>query len=197
MVKISDKGVDELLPEPRLFPEASAIAFSEALKNIENVPPQKSPLISPAVIGALSGSAHIFQPQAVFQLTFGQALLPTRIGATTTIMQMRPQSTATCHSAWSGPSGGRGGGRSGGRPGGRPGGGGGGPGGGPIVGAGHGMGGGGSNGGMKGNPPTIFSGDQSKSDDFLREFKIYQMANSQNNSMLILLDWIELAISFI
>ena len=60
MVKISDKGVNEPLPEPGLFPEASAIAFSEALKNIENVPPPKSPLISPAAIGALSGSAHIF-----------------------------------------------------------------------------------------------------------------------------------------
>ena len=50
---------------------------------------------------------------------------------------------------------------------------------------------------MKGNPPTIFSGDRSKSDDFLREFKIYQMANSQNNSMLVPLDQIGLAISFI
>ena len=50
---------------------------------------------------------------------------------------------------------------------------------------------------MKGNPPTIFTGDQSKSDDFLREFKIYCMANSQNNSMLVPLDRIGLAISFI
>ena len=50
---------------------------------------------------------------------------------------------------------------------------------------------------MKGNPPTIFSGDRSKSDDFLREFKIYRMANSQNNSMLVPLDRIGLAISFI
>ena len=114
MVKISDKGVDEPLPEPRLFPEASAIAFSKALKNIENVPPQKSPLISPAAIGALSSLAHIFQPQAVFQPTFRQVLLPTRIGATTMITQTRSQSATARHPAWSGPSGGRGGGGSGG-----------------------------------------------------------------------------------
>ena len=50
---------------------------------------------------------------------------------------------------------------------------------------------------MKGNPPTIFTGDRSKSDNFLREFKIYHMANSQNNSMLVPLDRIGLAISFI
>jgi hypothetical protein len=62
MVKISDKGMNKPLPKPGLFPEASTIAFSKALKNIENVPPLKSPLISPAAIGALSGSAHIFQP---------------------------------------------------------------------------------------------------------------------------------------
>ena len=66
MVKISDKGVDEPLPEPELFPEASVIAFFKALKNIENASPSKSPLILPTVIGALSGIAHIFQPQAIF-----------------------------------------------------------------------------------------------------------------------------------
>ena len=60
IVKISDKGVDEPLPDPGLFPEASAIALSEAVKNLEDVPLAKSPLITPAAIGALSGSAHIF-----------------------------------------------------------------------------------------------------------------------------------------
>lgn len=189
MVKISNKGVDEPLPKPRLFPEASAIAFSEALKNIENIPPLKLPLISPAAIRALSRSAHIFQPQAIFQPSFGQMSLPARIGAatTTTFMQMHPQSAATHHPVWSRP-GSRCGSGSGGGP---SGGGGSGPsgrGGGPGGGGGHTAGGGGSNGGMKGNPPTIFSGDRSKSDDFLREFKIYRMANSQNNSMLIPLD---------
>ena len=183
MVKISDKGVDEPLPKPRLFPKVSAIAFSEALKNIENIPPQKSPLISPTAIGALSGSAHIFQPQATFQPSFGQTSFPTMIGAATTTMttKTRPQSAAARHPVWSGPGSGHssGGGTSGG-PGG---GGGGGPGGsrgsGPGGGGGrHAAGGGRSNRGMKGNPPSIFHGDRSKSDDFLREFKIYQMANS-------------------
>ena len=62
IVKISDKGVDEPLPDPGLFPEASAIALSEAMKNFEDVPPAKFPLITSAAIGALSGAAHIFQP---------------------------------------------------------------------------------------------------------------------------------------
>ena len=114
MVKILDKGIGKPLPEPGLFPEASAIAFSKALKNIEDVPAQKSPLISPAAIGALSSSAHIFQPQAIFQPTFRQVSLPTRIGAATTITQTRSQSATARHLAWSGPSGGRGGGGSGG-----------------------------------------------------------------------------------
>ena len=94
IVKISDKGIDDPLPDPGLFPEASAIALSEAVKNIEDVPPAKSPLITPAAIGALSGSAHIFQPQATFQPTFGQTSLPAMIGATTTKTQTRPQSAA-------------------------------------------------------------------------------------------------------
>ena len=76
MVKISDKGIDEPLPEPRLFPEASTIAFSKALKNIENIPPQKLPLISPAAIGALSSSAHIFQLQAVFSADLWTSVTP-------------------------------------------------------------------------------------------------------------------------
>jgi hypothetical protein len=29
------------------------------------------------------------------------------------------------------------------------------------------------NGGLKGNPPTVFAGDRSKSDQFLKEFRIY------------------------
>ena len=94
IVKISDKGVNEPLPDPGLFPEASTIALSEAVKNLKEVPLAKSPLITPAAIGALSGAAHIFQPQATFQPTFGQPSLPAMIGATTTQTQTRPQSTA-------------------------------------------------------------------------------------------------------
>ena len=94
IVKISDKGVNEPLPDPGLFPEASTIALSEAVKNLKEVPLAKSPLITPAAIGALSGAAHIFQPQATFQPTFRQPSLPAMIGATTTQTQTRPQSTA-------------------------------------------------------------------------------------------------------
>jgi hypothetical protein len=93
IVKILDKGIDELLLDPRLFSESSAIAFSEALRNIEDVSPVKSPLITPAAIGALFRAAHIFQLQAVFQPTFGQASLPARIRATAT------QTTVQLHSA--------------------------------------------------------------------------------------------------
>ena len=66
IIKISDRGIDEPLPDPGLFPEASAIALSEAVKNFKDIPPAKSPLITSAAIGALSGAAHIFQPQATF-----------------------------------------------------------------------------------------------------------------------------------
>jgi hypothetical protein len=43
-----------------LFPESSAIAFFKAMKNIEDILPPKSLLITPTAIGALSGTAHIF-----------------------------------------------------------------------------------------------------------------------------------------
>jgi hypothetical protein len=50
---------------------------------------------------------------------------------------------------------------------------------------------------MKGNAPTVFSGDQTKSDKFLREFRIYQMANRENPAMNHALDRIGIAISYI
>ena len=188
IIKISDKGIDKPLPDPGLFPEASAIVLLEAVKNFEDVPPAKSPLLTPAAISALSRAAHIFQPQATFQPTFGQPSLPAMIGATTTWTQTRPQSTAaryTVHGhgggglGGSGPSGSGGGGGSPGSGGsGLEGGGGSGP---PRVGpAGSGAtgGDGGSNGGMKGNPPTIFASNRFKSDDFLWEFKIYRVTIS-------------------
>ena len=83
MVKISNKRINKLLPEPGLFPEASAIAFFKALKNFEDTPPPKSPLISPVAIRALSGTTHIFQPQAVFQPSFRQMSFPAMISTTT------------------------------------------------------------------------------------------------------------------
>ena len=41
-------------------------------------------------------------------------------------------------------------------------------------------GGGGNGGGMRGNPPAVFTGDRSKSDEFLEDFKVYRMANQGN-----------------
>jgi hypothetical protein len=79
MVKITDKDFSNLLPDPGLFPEASAIAFNEVMRNINEDPPPPSPLISAAAIGALSRTATIFQPQP----TFGQASL-TKVATTTT-----------------------------------------------------------------------------------------------------------------
>ena len=162
IVKISDKGVDEPLPDPGLFPKSSTITFSKAMKNMEDAPPTKSPLILPAAIGALSGAAHIFQPQATFQPTFGQTSFPTMIEATTMVTATRPQSATTQYTASSRCGGG------GSRPSGGGGSGSGGGGRGPARGDGsRAAGGGGTNGGMKGNPPTVFSGDQSKSYDFI------------------------------
>ena len=60
IVKILDKGIDKPLPNLGLFLEASAIALSEAVKNFKDVSPAKSPLITPAAIGVLSGAAYIF-----------------------------------------------------------------------------------------------------------------------------------------
>jgi hypothetical protein len=88
MVKITDKDFSDPLPDPGLFPEASAIAFSEAMRNIDDNPPPPSPLISAAAIGALSGTAHIFQPQP----TFGQPSL-TKV-ATMTTKVFHPQHPA-------------------------------------------------------------------------------------------------------
>ena len=54
-------------------------------------------------------------------------------------------------------------------------------------------GGGGSNGGgMRGNPPAVFTGDRSKSDEFLEDFKVYRMANQGNQTMRIPLERVAL-----
>jgi hypothetical protein len=96
MVKITNKDFSNPLPDLGLFPEASAIAFSEAMRNIDDNPPPPSPLISAVAIGALSGTSHIFQPQP----TFGQPSL-TKVATTTTKVFhpqhpafIRPKSTA-------------------------------------------------------------------------------------------------------
>ena len=60
------------------------------------------------------------------------------------------------------------------------------------VGIAQGGGGSGSNGGMCRNPPTNFTGDRSKSDEFLKDFKVYRMANQGNQTMRIPLERVAL-----
>ena len=52
-------------------------------------------------------------------------------------------------------------------------------------------------GGMHGNPPTIFTGDRSKSNEFLEDFKVYRMANQGNQTMWIPLKRVALILTYI
>ena len=56
---------------------------------------------------------------------------------------------------------------------------------------------GGANGGLKGNMPTVFDGDRSKSDQFLREFCILMMSNRGHHAIMVPLDRIGVALSYI
>ena len=58
-------------------------------------------------------------------------------------------------------------------------------------------GGGGSNGGMHGNPPAVFNGNRSKSDEFLKDFKVYRMANQGNQTMRVPLERVALILTYI
>ena len=58
-------------------------------------------------------------------------------------------------------------------------------------------GGGGNGGGMRGNPPAIFTGDRSKSDEFLEDFKVYRMANQGNQTMRVPLERVALILTYI
>ena len=58
-------------------------------------------------------------------------------------------------------------------------------------------GGGGNGGGMRGNPPTVFTGDHSKSDEFLEDFKVYRMANQGNQTMRVPLERVALILTYI
>ena len=102
------------------------------------------------------------------------------------------------------PSGSGGGGRGG--PAGGPGGPGGGPGGPSGLGGGRpgigvnlegNPGSGGANGGLKGNMPTVFDGDHSKSDQFLWEFCILMLSNHGHHAMATLLNHIGVTLSYI
>ena len=73
-----------------------------------------------------------------------------------------------------------------------------GSGGGSSRAAGTAQGGGGGNGsGMCGNPPTVFTGDRSKSDEFLEDFKVYRMANQGNQTMRVPLETVALILTYI
>jgi hypothetical protein len=79
-------------------------------------------------------------------------------------------------------------------PGGPPGGGGGGPQQNPVVAA---QPQGGENGSLQGSAPTIFNGDRSKTEHFMREFELYRLINVRNNKMTTPSSRVALALSFI
>ena len=170
--------------------------------------------IEPSALGTTFGINRAFVP------SFGQPSLlkaAARI-ATTMTTPMNLVFVATQHKTraakpFPSGSGGGGGGSSGGGPGSpgsglggigggpsSPGGGPGGPGGGgPGAGVnlGGNPGGGGANGGLKGNMPTVFDGDCSKSDQFLREFRILMLSNHGHHAMATPLNHIGVALSYI
>ena len=54
----------------------------------------------------------------------------------------------------------------------------------------------GSRGGLRGNPPSIFDGNRAKADDFIREFTLYQIVNSDSPQMKIPFERVALALTF-
>ena len=56
---------------------------------------------------------------------------------------------------------------------------------------------GGNGGGMRGNPPTVFTGDHSKSNEFLEDFKVYKMANQGNQTMRVPPERVALILTYI
>ena len=170
-----------------LQPRMAAAARKEAIWS-HPVMPQL--LISSAVIGRTEGINPAFgnigdlgagiaqigatvtqQPQPQH---FGSGINPVFVGT-------RPYSV---HAGTAMGGGGGGGGSRGGGGGGRP--------------AGVAQGGGSSNGGgMRGNPPAIFTGDCSKSDEFLEDFKVYKMANQGNQTMRVPLERVALILTYI
>ena len=143
-----------------LQPRMAAVARREAIRSCATTP---EPLISSAAIGRTEGINPAFGN--IGDLGAGIA----QIGAAT-MQQPQPRRFGTGvnpvfistrpYSAHAGTAMGGGGG-----------GGGSGGGGGPARAL---LGGGSSNGGgMRGNPPAVFTGDHSKSDEFLEDFKVY------------------------
>ena len=50
---------------------------------------------------------------------------------------------------------------------------------------------------MRGNPPAVFTGDRSKSDEFLEDFKVYRMVNQGNQTMRVPLERVALILTYI
>jgi hypothetical protein len=192
IVKIDPGDEGEWLPDYGQLPKMTNIEARELFKEDT---PGVTETITRAALRSTAGFNKAFVP------TFGKASLTERI-ATTMTTPINPAYMATQHRtgaarptcpATAGPSGGApGGGGSGG--GGPPGGGGSG---GPFgigVGAPAPAGG---NGGLKGNMPSIFKGDQTKSDQFLRELNILMLTNRGHPALTMPLDHISIAISYI
>ena len=168
-----------------LQPRMAAAAGKEAIRSCAATP---EPLISPTAMGRTEGINPAFGDIG----DLGAGIV--QIGAATT-QQLQPRQFGTGinpvfvgtrpYSAHAGTvMGGSGGGGSGG--------GGGGPA--RALPAG---GGGGNGGGMQGNPPAVFTGDRSKSDEFLEDFKVYRMANQGNQTMRVPLERVALILTYI
>ena len=163
----------------------TAAAGREAIRSH---PATLEPLISSAAMGRTEGVNPVFGD--IGDLGAGIA----QIGAATT-QQLQPQRFGIginpvfvgtrLYSAHAGTVMGSGGG------------GGGGGGGGSARALPGGGGGSGNGGGMRGNPPAVFTGDRSKSDEFLEDFKVYRMANQGNQTMRIPLERVALILTYI
>ena len=171
----------------KLQPRMATAAGKEAIRSRPAMP---KPLISKAAMGRTEG----VNPAFGYIGNLGAGIV--QIGAATTQqpqprrfgMGVNPIFVGTRpYSAHAGTAmGGSGGSGSGG--------GGGGGGGRPMGGM---LGGGSSNSGMCGNPPAVFTGDRSKSDEFLEDFKVYRMANQGHQTMRIPLERVALILTYI
>ena len=170
-----------------LQPRMTTAAGKEAIRSCPTTP---EPLISSAAMGCTEGINPTFGN--IGDLGAGIAQI-----STTMTQQPQPQRFGTginpvfvgirLYSAHAGTAmggGGSGGGGGGGGGSGRP--------------TGVTQGGGSGNGrGMCENPPAVFTGDCSKSDKFLEDFKVYRMANQGNQTMRIPLERVALILTYI
>ena len=171
-----------------LQPRMTAAAGREAIRSRPATPQL---LIGSAAIGHTEGINPAFgnigdlgAGIAQIGTATTQQLQPQRFGTgiNPVFVGTRPYSTHASTTMGGGSSGGGGGGgSSGGR--------------GRATGAAQGGGGNGS--GMHENPPAVFTGDHSKSDKFLEDFKVYRMANQGNQTMRVPLERVALILTYI